>query len=72
MGVCSTIDYDNYPKQGDLVGKRVLVCFNYDTNKAIGATCVRDDREHPYQTIFLLDDGRYVLATECMYSLNES
>ncbi len=30
---------------------------------------VRDDKEEPGEKIIKLDDGRYVLATECQYSI---
>lgn len=51
------------------LGRRVLVCFHRDTTKLIPGVIVRDDAEHPYITVISLDDGRYVLATECQYQL---
>jgi len=68
MGVISTIDYESFPKQGHLVGKRVRVVFKDDTSHEIEGECVRDDREEPHRAIFRLDDGRFVLASECQYS----
>ena len=68
MGVISTISFSEFPKQGMCKGKRVTVCFNYDTRNLIGGICVRDDAEEPYRTIFQLDDGRFVLATECQFT----
>lgn len=74
MGCVSTISYYNFPKQYDSsykynhLGKRVEVCYHYDTNKKHTGVIVRDDREEPWQTIIYLDNGRYVLATECQYS----
>ena len=68
MGVISTIDYESFPKQGDLIGKRVRVVFKYDTSHEIEGECVRDDIEEPHRTIFRLDDGRFVLASECQYT----
>jgi hypothetical protein len=31
-------------------------------------TIIRDDMEEPFRTIISLDDGRVILATECMHS----
>lgn len=69
MGSHQNIDYDKFPKQGHHLGRRVKVCFNYDTSKLISGTIVRDDMEEPYRLVIKLDDGRYVLSIECMYSL---
>lgn len=71
MGVVPTIGINKFPKQGGSIHARVSICFNYDPSKRIGGTIVRDDREHPYVTIFRLDDGRYVLATECQFSFRQ-
>ena len=67
MGVVDGVGYDIFPKQGSYKGKRVRVCFNYDTRKTVGGHCVRDDDEKPGVMIFALDDGRYVLSSECQY-----
>lgn len=68
MGVVANVGFEEFPKQGHLLGKRVEVCFRYDTSKVIGGVCVRDDVEEPGRSIFKLDDGRYVLSSECQYS----
>lgn len=74
MGCVSTISYDNFPKQADdnykypKVGKRVSVCYHFDTSKKHTGVIVRDDIEEPWQTIIALENGRYILATECQYS----
>lgn len=78
MGYFDNITYDKFPKQSNNVGKRVEVCFHYDTAKRIKGTIVRDDREprtinrKEYEgiTIFKLDDGRYILASECHWNLD--
>lgn len=70
MGVVKGISADEFPKQGQLLGKPVSVCFNYDTEKRFAGVCIRDDTEDPGRCIFQLEDGRVVLATECMYSYN--
>lgn len=68
MGNHANIAVDKFPRQGlDLHG-RVEVCFHYDTSRPIGGTVVRDDAEDPAMMIIRLDDGRYVLDTECQYS----
>ena len=68
MGVVQNVGFCEFPKQGVDLGTRVSVLFRYDTDNKIGGTCVRDDIEEPFRTIFQLDDGRYVLATECQYA----
>lgn len=67
MGVIPTIDYDMFPRQGDLKGKRVAVCFRYAIDKELTGTVIRNDMEDPFRTIIVLDDGRAVLATECQW-----
>lgn len=67
MGSVDNITHDTFPKQGSWLGNKVKVCFHYDTNHRIGGVIVRDDVEEPFVTIFKLDDGRYVLSSECQY-----
>lgn len=69
MGVETNISHTRFPKQGPHLGRTVFVCFNYDTSQQIRGTVVRDDYEEPWRTIIQLDDGRFVLATECQYSV---
>lgn len=71
MGVVAGITADTFPKQGRNAGKRVKVCFHYDTSKIILGRIVRDDAESPGVGIIALYDGRYVLSTECQYSIYE-
>lgn len=68
MGCHRNIAIDKFPAQTDWLGKRVDVCFHYQADKKIGGQIVRDDKEEPGVMLFKLDDGRYVLATECHYS----
>ena len=71
MGVVTNISYDKYPEQDTeslfKVGTKVLVCYNYDANKTHSGTIVRNDNEEPFRTIIQLDNGRYLLGTECQY-----
>ena len=67
MGCVETITADKWPAQNFDCGRRVLVCFHYDTTKTTPGTVVRDDMESPYVTIIRLDDGRHVLSTECQF-----
>jgi hypothetical protein len=67
MGVHENIGYDKFPDQGGALGQRVAVCFNFDYGHTLPGIVVRDDREAPYRLIIKLDDGRYVMATECQY-----
>jgi hypothetical protein len=69
MGVIGNISAMAFPKQGDWLGKRVEVCFQYNADHTIGGMVVRDDREEPFRTLIRLDDGRYVLTTECQHTL---
>ena len=77
MGIVKNISMDSFPKQGNFLGRKVEVCFHYDTSRTIKGTIVRDDSEEPYVTIIQLEQdeymnyvkGPYVLATECQYSL---
>lgn len=69
MGCVKNIGFNEFPKQGQWINRRVTVCFHYDSSKEIGGVIVRDDMEEPYRGIIRLDDGRYVLMTECQYGL---
>lgn len=69
MGCVNNISFDRFPVQGNFLGKRVAVCFHYDTNRILKGTIIRDDREEPGETIIMLDDGRVVKASECQYSI---
>lgn len=69
MGMRPNIDHTQYPKQGSHLGAQVSVCFNYDTSHLIDGIIVRDDAEDPFIAIIRLDDDRYVLTTECMYTM---
>ena len=73
MGVVANISYDNYPKQDTesfiKVGTRVSVCYNYEPTKTHAGTIVRNDIEEPLRIIIQLDNGRYLLGTECQYSV---
>lgn len=68
MGVEKNIGASTWPRQGAILGKHVFVCFGYETSTLFPATCVRDDVEHPFRTIFKLDDERFVLAIECQWT----
>lgn len=66
MGVAN-ISHDKFPKQGTWLDRPVSVCFNYDTTKRITGRIVREDAEAPGVMIIALDNGRFVLSTECQY-----
>jgi hypothetical protein len=68
MGSQSSISVTQFPRSGAYLGKQVNVCFHCNTSKAVVGTIVRDDISSPFVTIIRLDDGRYVLGTECMYT----
>lgn len=71
MGAIASITHETFPKQGSSLGKRVEVFFHDDLDHRVGGVMVRDDYEEPWRTIIALDDGRYVLTTECQYSPRE-
>lgn len=69
MGVEKNVSLTEFPKQyEDQVNQKVQVYFNYDTSQGILGTMVRSDAEDPYRGIIKLDDGRYILTTECQYT----
>lgn len=70
MGIVSTIDHERFPDQGGWLNRRVAVCFHYNTADIVRGVIVRDDTEDPHVTIIRLDDGRYVLSTECQFSFD--
>jgi hypothetical protein len=67
MGNENTISATAFPKQGMYLGKQVRVCFEFDTIGAMYGFVVRDDAEHPLRMIIRLNDGRFVLSTECQW-----
>lgn len=62
-----TIDYDEFPKQGTTQGRRVKVAFGNCDRRLLGV-CVRCDTEAPFQAVIKLDDGRFILGSECQFS----
>jgi hypothetical protein len=71
MGVVKNVDFDKFPQQSVFLGKGIRACFSYDISHAVNGTIVRMDIEAPYVTILKLDDGRFVLSTECQYTVVE-
>lgn len=69
MGCVANVGACIFPKQGEFIGKRVGVCFNYDTSDVVSGVVVRDDADAPGVMIIALDNGRVVLATECQWHL---
>jgi len=67
MGIEQNVGFDVFPKQGEYLGKAVEVCFNYDTVKSLRGKIVRYDMEKPFRTIIELQDGKYIMASECQY-----
>jgi hypothetical protein len=71
MGIAENVGFSKWPQQSDWLGRRVKVCFEYDADNVIGGEVVRCDDEEPGRMIIKLDDGRFVLAPECMYSFDK-
>lgn len=71
MGVVANIRHNQMPEQGTYLNRRVEVCFHFDARPEhiLKGKIVRDDAEHPFRTIILLDNGTALLTTECQYSL---
>jgi hypothetical protein len=70
MGNVATIRHDAFPRQSEIhpPGTRLWVFFHNDLAHILPGTVVRNDDEAPHRMIIRLDDGRYVLQTECQYS----
>ena len=68
MGIEEKVGFDTFPRQGEYLGIEVEVCFNYDNSKKLRGKIVRDDIEKPNRTIIQLNDGRYIISTECQYA----
>lgn len=74
MGIVKNIDATYFPEQyiADKnvlvgIGRKVNVCFRFNTDTMIDGVVIRDDKESPFQTIIRLSDGRVVIATECQF-----
>jgi hypothetical protein len=61
------VNADRYPMQGRMLGRRVIVVFNYDTSAPLRGTVIRDDVSAPNRTVIQLDNGWVTLGTECQY-----
>jgi len=59
------IEGKNFPAQGTLLGKTIEVNFKDDILNYIKGVCVRDDIVQPFRTIFHLENGMFILSTEC-------
>jgi hypothetical protein len=71
MGVHSKVGFKRFPKQGDMLGREVRVCFNYDTSRTIPGKVVRNDHEDPHLMLIQLEDGRIVRDVECQYTFKD-
>jgi hypothetical protein len=69
MGISQLVNANTFPQQGRDLGRRVQVVFYRDTSRQFPGVIVRDDDALPWVGIIKLDDGRYVLMTECQYSV---
>ena len=67
MSYNAHVGFDRFPMQGEFLGTRTRVVFDHSDPPLMG-TIVRDDTDVPWVTIIHLDNGRYVLGTECQYS----
>lgn len=69
MGLIENITATSFPRQDvAYFGKPVDVCFHYNTKATLRGVFVRCDAESPGKAIIKLEDGRYVLTTECQWS----
>jgi len=68
MGIVKGVSFSDYPIQGSNLGKRVSICYNYNSALRHEGVCIRDDMGEPFRTIFQLDNGRVLDAVECMWS----
>ncbi len=65
MGTHANITSSKFPKQGNMLNKRVEFCFHFEESKVIEGVVMRDDMEEPFRRIVHLDDGQLVLDSEC-------
>lgn len=66
MGRYPNITAEKFPKQGSYLNQPCRVIFHYGGPELLGKV-VRDDAEEPGRLIIQLNDGRFVLATECQW-----
>ncbi len=71
MTIEKKVELGEFPKQGDWLGRRVEVCPHSDNPRIFYGNIVREDAETPYKTIIQLDNGKYILSTECLYELKD-
>lgn len=71
MGVTPNVGPSSWPKQGNMLGEHVSVSFARETSTLFAGLVVRDDIEDPFRTIIQLDDGRFVLGSECQWSVRK-
>lgn len=72
MGSHKNISATSFPEQHSNVGRKVRVCYNYDTSapNVEDGVIVRDDVEEPFVTIIHVPSKKkFVLSTECQYQL---
>lgn len=74
MGCVANITADAFPRQMERtgisgLGARVRFFFHFDTTRSVLGRIVRADAEEPGKIIIALDDGRYVLSTECQWQV---
>lgn len=63
---------EDFPRQGTLLGKELLVRFVDDkSNTKIKARCIRNDEEAPWHTFHLLEDGRCVTHGEVTHDYRD-
>lgn len=62
----------SYPKQGQFLWKTCKVIYPKCSRATpFNGIIVRDDIEGTCLTIIQLHDGRFVLATECQYTIDD-
>lgn len=61
-----------FPKQDEsLIGLQVIVTIDCDVTNLLYGSIVRADAEPPFIKIFELENGRYVLASECQHNVSQ-
>ena len=62
-----------FPKQCEArLNRKVFALFHDDLMLRVPGTLVRCDEEMPYVTILKLDDGRFILDTECIFEYEDN
>jgi hypothetical protein len=64
----ATITHDSFPAQLPILGAEAVVALDNDVINVVTGRIVRADAEEPHVAVLLLEDGRAVLGSECVFT----